>query len=129
MPTAMLLAAFLILAPTTLRAQRQAGNPADQFPWRNIGPATMMGRISSIDAVDRTFCVDVPDQIDFQLVVTLLEVVDAAEFEDPRTGPVVATPHLLVDSRPVSPCAFSQELQPGRSVAPHTIPMRRNTLA
>ena len=51
----MLFAAFLIVVPPTLLAQRPAGDPADQFRWRNIGPATMMGRISSIDAVDSDF--------------------------------------------------------------------------
>lgn len=51
----MLFAASLIVVPPTLLAQRPAGDPADQFRWRNIGPATMMGRISSIDAVDSDF--------------------------------------------------------------------------
>ena len=51
----MLFAACVIVTPPALRAQRQMSDPADQFRWRNIGPATMMGRISSIDAVDADF--------------------------------------------------------------------------
>ena len=45
---------ILFLLPTLLAAQTIQSNP-DQFPWRNIGPATMMGRISAIDALESDY--------------------------------------------------------------------------
>ena len=51
-----ILAALLLsVTPTWLPAQSVADFLNDQFPWRNIGPAAMMGRISSIDALNTDY--------------------------------------------------------------------------
>jgi photosystem II stability/assembly factor-like uncharacterized protein len=53
--TTLLLAALLAGSPGASDAQSRVDDLANEFPWRNIGPATMMGRISSIDALDTDY--------------------------------------------------------------------------
>ena len=45
----------VLVRATPLEAQSVADILAGQFPWRNIGPAAMMGRISCIDALDSDY--------------------------------------------------------------------------
>jgi hypothetical protein len=44
-----------ILASGTAFSQMEATGIATAFPWRNIGPANMSGRISDIEALDNDF--------------------------------------------------------------------------
>lgn len=45
----------VMLAADTASAQMKAEGTAQAFPWRNIGPANMSGRISDIEALDDDF--------------------------------------------------------------------------
>ncbi len=47
--------ALAILATGSAYAQMEAKGIAQAFPWRNIGPANMSGRISDIEALDNDF--------------------------------------------------------------------------
>ena len=48
-----LMLGFLAVGPSY--AQMEAKGIAKAFPWRNIGPANMSGRISDIEALDNDF--------------------------------------------------------------------------
>lgn len=47
--------ALTVSMQAPLAAQSAADVMNDQFPWRNIGPAAMMGRVSSVDALDADY--------------------------------------------------------------------------
>ncbi len=52
---ALLVVAIAVVTPTVLTAQSIDRILNQRFGWRNIGPATMMGRISCIDALDEDY--------------------------------------------------------------------------
>ncbi len=53
--SATFLIAMLLAFSNGLYAQGRTEDLADRFRWRNIGPAAMMGRISSIDALEADY--------------------------------------------------------------------------
>ena len=53
--TPLVLLVAVVLPSGSLVAQAPASVVNQTFPWRNIGPAAMMGRISAIDALDNDY--------------------------------------------------------------------------